>query len=188
MIETLELIDECILNKAISIIENSNRICIFGVSVNFFIAQLFQHKMLMIGKNIEIVSQSEMKFLSYTLSEKDCAIIISYSGNDYNRVPTSLLKILNEKGTAIIGITSLGDNLLRTYSNCTFSISSSERLYSKIASFATESSINLILDIIYACYFSKKYDYNLEYKISVSQKVEKMRNSTSKGIMEENNI
>lgn len=78
------------------IIKRSNRICLFGISVNVLLGQLFQHKMLQIGRSIEIINQSEMKYQSYSLKESDCAIIISYSGNDENRLPTSLIKILKK--------------------------------------------------------------------------------------------
>ncbi|MFJ7977988.1 MurR/RpiR family transcriptional regulator [Peribacillus sp. NPDC096379] len=186
MKETLELLDEYSLTKAADILKSANRVCMFGVSVNSFLAQLFQHKMIQIGKPVEIITQSEMKLLSYTLKKGDCAIIISYSGNDENRMPISLPRELKMADVSIIGITSLGENLLRNSADCTLSIASRERLYSKIASYATESSIALLLDILYSCYFNVEYDKNMEYKIDISRKVERNRVSTSEGIMEEN--
>ena len=182
--ETLDLLNEQDLMTAVEMIHKARRICILGISVNEYLGQLFQHKMLQIGKAVEIVPQAEMKFLSSTLTSEDLAIIISYSGNDTNRMPTMNLSMLKEKQVPILGITSLGSNLLRESSNCTLSIASRERLYSKISSFATETSISLLLDILYSCYFEMDYDKNMRHKWKVSRKVEKRRFSTASGIME----
>lgn len=182
--ETLELLDESEIKKAVDLLYNAKRICIFGVSVNYYLALLFQHKMLQIGKNVEIVNQSEMKFQSYSLTKGDCAIIISYSGNDESRMPTALLDILHKNEVSIIAITSLGQNLLKELSTVALSITSREKLYSKINSFSTEASISFLLDILYACYFNLNFKKNLEYKIKMSQEVEIKRSSTSEGIKE----
>ena len=183
--ETLDFLDKKVVEKSMEIIKNSKRICLFAISVNTFLGQLFQHKMLQIGRNIEIINQSEMKYQAYSLGEGDCAIIISYSGNDENRLPTSLMKVLKENRVSTIAITSIGDNLLRNESDCVFTIASREKIYSKIASFASESSILFILDIIYSCYFLLEYDKNMEHKLELSKKIEKHRYSTSKYIMED---
>ena len=183
--ETLELLNKKVIEKSMEIIKRSKRICLFGVSVNVLLGQLFQHKMLQIGRSIEVINQSEMKYQAYSLKEGDCAIIISYSGNDENRLPTSLMKILKENKVDIISITSMGDNLLRNESDCVFTIASREKIYSKISSFASESSILFILDIIYSYYFLLEYDKNMKYKLDISKKIETHRYSTSKYIMEE---
>lgn len=183
--ETLELLSEKKLLAAVNLLKNAKRICVFGISVNQYLGELFQHKMLLIGKPVEIVTQAEMKFLSSTMTPEDLAIIISYSGNDVNRMPTTNISMLKERQVPILGITSLGTNLLRESSTCTLSIASRERLYSKIASFATESSIALLLDILYSCYFQIDYDSNMQHKLKVSRKVEQQRFSTASGIMEQ---
>lgn len=183
--ETIELLDEDQVNRATCILYKAKRVCVFGVSVNYYLAKLFQHKMVQIGKNIEIINQSEMKFQAFSLSEQDCAIIISYSGNDKNRMPTTLLEILKKHNVPIIAITSLGENLLSESATVVLSIASRERLYSKIGSFSTENSIHFLLNLLYSCYFKLDFDYNLSYKISLSQEVEKNRVSHSHGIREE---
>lgn len=182
--ETLDLLDEKEIDQAVEIIRKAKRVCVFGVSVNYYLALLFQHKMLQIGKNIEIVNQSEMKFQAYSLTKNDCALIVSYSGNDESRMPTTLLDILHKNNVPIIAITSLGQNLLREFSTVVLSITSREKLYSKINSFATEASISFLLDLIYSCYFKLNYKNNIEYKIKMSQEVEVKRISTSEGIKE----
>ena len=182
--ETLHLLNDQDLNQAVSLLQNADRICFMGISVNQYLGELFQHKMLLIGKPVEIVTQAEMKFLASTLTPKDLALIVSYSGNDVNQMPTTNLALLKEQGVPILGITSLGTNLLRESGTYTLSIASRERLYSKIASYATETSIGLLLDVLYSCYFQQNYDQNMQHKLDMSRRIEQHRYSTSSGIME----
>lgn len=183
--ETLELLDERILAKSAELLIQAKRIGVFGISVNHYMGQMFQHKMVMIGKPVEVINQSEQRFLAQTFGAEDCAVLISYSGNDRQRFPTALLEGLKKQGVPIIGITSMGDNLLRSDADYVFTIASKEKLYTKISSFATETSIMLLLDTLYACCFARNYERNLTYKVNLSRNVEHKRYSTSSGILEE---
>ena len=78
----------------------------------------------------------------------------------------------------------MGDNLLRQHATCTLSMSSRERLYTKISNFATEESINFILNMLYACYFSKDYEKNLDFKTKASRILEFERFSENSDIQE----
>lgn len=173
--DTLSLIKTSDLRKAVKIIKEARRVLICGASLNNIIAQLFQYKMLRIGKNVENIARDEQPFLACNLGESDCVIMISYSGNSAERIPTSMLDMLKERNVPVIGITSMGDNLLRRMADCTFTISSRENLYSKISSFATEESIELILDTLYSCYFAMDYDRHLEIKKEMSRQIERRR-------------
>ncbi len=183
--ETLQLLDQDALEQAVEILLKARRICIFGISINYFMGELFQHKMILIGRPVEIIAQAEQRFQAESMIRKDCAILISYSGNEKGRNPTSVIPNLEKHQVPIIGITSMGDNLLRQHADCTLTIASREKLYSKIGSFATETSIMFLLDMLYACYFAKNYDRNMEYRVSLSRSVEQNRYSTAQGIMEE---
>jgi DNA-binding MurR/RpiR family transcriptional regulator len=182
--ETLQLLEQHTLDNVVDALLDAKRICMFGLSINYFMAEIFQHKMILIGRPVEIISQAEQRFQAETMTKDDVAIMISYSGNDERRNPTSLIPGLEKNQVPIVGITSMGDNLLRRHSTYTLTIASRERLYSKIGSFATEASIMLILDTIYACYFEKNYDENMRYKISLSKNTERNRYSTTSGVME----
>lgn len=63
-------------------------------------------------------------------------------------------------------------------------MSSRERLYTKISNFATEESINFILNMLYACYFVRDYDRNLEFKTKASRILEFQRFSQNSDIQE----
>ena len=65
----------------------------------------------------------------------------------------------------MIALTSLGENYLRKHAAYTFSISSREKLFSKISTFATETSILYILNVVFSVYFRRNYEQNLQQKV-----------------------
>lgn len=182
--ETLALMDASDYEKAADWMDKASRICLFGISINRALGEIFQHKMVLIGRSVEIIDHSEMKFLACTMNKNDLAIVISYSGNSLDRVPVSILGRLRDNEVPIIGITSLGTNVLSEKADLVFRIASKERLYSKIGSFYTEASISTILDMLYSVYFARNYSENLAHKKYVSTKVEKRRTSDAEGIQE----
>ena len=80
----------------------------------------------------------------------------------------------------VIGITSGGDNYIRKSLNCVLTMSSRERLYTKISNFATEESIIYILNVLFSCYFAEDYENNKVFKIKNSKMLEYDRNAILK--------
>lgn len=179
--DTLTLINNDLLHKVIKILDKSKHIYIFGFGSYVEIAKIFQMKMSRIKKHVVVQSfVGEENYQANMLNEEDCAIIISYSGENLINV-ASLLK---EKNVPIIAITSIGENTLSTYSTCVLHMSTREKLFSKIANYTAEHSVSLILDILYSCYFRLNYKENLDYKIKYSKKVEVNRVSSNEIIKE----
>ena len=54
---------------------------------------------------------------------------------------------------------------IRKSLNCVLTMSSRERLYTKISNFATEESIIYILNVLFSCYFAEDYENNKVFKI-----------------------
>ncbi len=185
ILDTLELLDSAELERAARMLARARHIALLCISPNSLLAELFQRKMLQIGVHVQLVSQAEQFFLAQSLTPEDCAIAISYSGNNEQRAPMRYLNTLKENGVPIIAVTSAGDNLLRSRASCTLTISSREKLYSKIATFATEESIALLLNALYGCYFALDYERNLAYKINSSRAIELQRISTVQETMED---
>jgi DNA-binding MurR/RpiR family transcriptional regulator len=67
--ETLQLLEQDILNKIVDILFNAKRICMFGLSINYFMSEIFQHKMILIGRPVEIISQAEQRFQVETMTK-----------------------------------------------------------------------------------------------------------------------
>lgn len=110
-------------------------------------------------------------------------LLISYSG-----VTESLLriaKLIRNKGIPILLLTSVGDNPLTKLANCTLRLATRERLYSKIGTFSTDTSISYLLNILYSCLFAQDYENNLALRKIASQMIETERKATSIILSEE---
>ena len=185
ILDTLDMLDTEELGRAAALMARSERIAMLCISPNSILAELFQRKMMQIGVYVELIQQAEQFFHAQSLGKQDCAIVISYSGNNVNRAPMRYLSCLKQRKVPIIAITSAGDNLLRSQADYVLTMSSREKLYSKIATFATEDSIAFLLNVLYSCYFALDYDSNLQRKVNASREIEQKRYTSVREAMEE---
>ena len=153
------------LNRAVDCIEQTNIIDIFGFGDSYLTAQLFEHKMTYVNKyvNLKAIPTEQNQQALYT-NKDTVAIVISYSGETNELI--KIAKILKEKKTPIIVLTSIGDNRLSHYANYILNIGSREKIFTKIAPFASQTSIEYILNVIFSCLFKKDYQTNIQNKIS----------------------
>ena len=95
-------------------------------------------------------------------------MIISYSGETNENI--QIAQTLKEKGTPMIILTSIGNNRLSHYANYILNIGSREKIFTKIAPFASQISIEYLLNIIFSCIFQKDYNQNIQNKVSYDKK------------------
>lgn len=185
LLDTADLLDGAPLAECAELLLRSRRIAMFGLNPNLTLAELFQRKMLSIGRQVELPSMGDSGLLAHSLTAEDCAVIISYSGNSIHHGPLSILPALEERGVPVIALTSVGDNLLRQRADYTLSISSYERLYSKISTFATENSILYILNVLFSCCFAADYQANISRKVGTARRLESERRTDAQALREE---
>lgn len=173
--DTADQLNPHMLEQAAELLAKADRIALFGISPNNILGELFRRRMLAIGRQVEMPFLGDSGLLASSLGKNDCAILISYSGNVENREPLNVLRFLIPSGVKVIGVTSSGDNVLRDKASYTFTISSREKLYNKISTFATEVSINYILDTLFAAYFARNYAFNVLQKIQNGRVLERER-------------
>lgn len=173
--DTADLMEVAMIDKATAYLLKARHVVIFGLSPNIFLGELFRRKLITIGKQIDIAKSGEFGIISRTLGPDDCAIMISYSGNNENSEPICQLPFLLNQKVPVIGITSGGDNYIRQQLDCVLTMSSKERLYTKISNFASEESISFILNVLFSCYFVKNYQENCMFKIQNSKSLEQKR-------------
>lgn len=183
--DTVDIMDIQMVDKATDMLLKAKRIAIFGLSPNNFLGELFRRKLTAIGKPIEVVNSGEGGIVSRTLTEEDCVIMISYSGNNIKVVPILHLTMLQERHVPVIGITSGGSTYIRDHVACVLTISSREKLFTKIANFTTEQSISFILNILFSTYFTKNYQANAKFKIEGARLLEVQRETTLKEMRDE---
>lgn len=163
--DTLSLIDFKQLHQIIDLIESAKRIFVFGSGNSLLAAMDFQHKMLRIGKLIEMRQLGgEQVFLAYNCTLEDVAIIISYSGETANLIEYA--QFLKKAKVPIIGITSLGENQLSQYCTYILNTGSREKIFNKIAPFSSKTSMQFILDVLFSGIFKKHYDDYLQKKVN----------------------
>lgn len=185
LLDTADLLDGAPLAECAELLLRSRRIAMFGLNPNLTLAELFQRKMLSIGRQVELPSMGDSGLLAHSMTAEDCAVIISYSGNSIHHGPLSVLSALEERGVPVIALTSVGDNLLRQRADYTLSISSYERLYSKISTFATENSILYILNVLFSCCFAADYQANISRKVGTARRLESERRTDAQALREE---
>ena len=163
--ETMQLIDYDQLAKIVNELYKHQEIDVYGTGNSLLAALSFQHKMMRIQRNVNVKNiAGEQVFMSYNSNDKKIALIISYSGETYELL--KIARILNEKKTPIIVLTSVGDNHLSHYANYVLNMGSREKIFTKIAPFASQISMEYLLNLIYSCIFNKDYQNNIYYKIS----------------------
>lgn len=162
--ETADLLDTAMLELAVNRIENAQNIVLFANSPNRYLGELSARKLCSIGKLARVAVSGETGLLASALGEGDCAIMISYSGNNPAHEPLDKVEILQANHVTMTDITSGGNNNLREKVDCVFTMASRERLYTKISNFSTEESIGYILNCIFSCVFARQYQKNRNYK------------------------
>lgn len=182
--ETRDLIDLECMNLAAKRIIRGKNIVIFSNSPNSYYAGAFARKLCSIGCLARTANRGEGGLLAAAMGKEDCAVIISYSGNNPTKDPVDKIKILKSNHVPMIGITSGGDNYVRKELDCVFTMVSRERLYTKIANYSTEESLTFILNSIFSCVFAQNYRENKNFKLINSRFLEQERYTQIREIQE----
>lgn len=162
---TINLIDLDVLLHTVQALKNAKNIYIFPSIGNYFMAESFQQNMLEIGVKVDVIKEAYYQHWHVQLcDENDVVILISYAG----RTPQlmDIVHDLNKKQIPIILISSTIHTPVDQFAKYHLYFSSYEDSEEKIASFSSRISLQYLLDCIYACYFNRDYEKNLEYKIN----------------------
>lgn len=162
--DTYQLIQFEDLEKIVDLLLQAQEIDIYGFGNSILAGLSFQHKMARIGKNVNIRSiPGEQVFLTSISNEKKVALLISYSGETGEII--RFANILKQKKTPIIAITSLGDNQLSRIADYILHLDSREKIFSKMAPFSSQISMEYILNVLFSCIYRQHYDNNTLMKI-----------------------
>ena len=96
-----------------------------------------------------------------------------------------IMAFLKRKGIPMILLTSIGDNSSTSLATHVLRLATREKLYSKIGSFSTDTSITFLLECLYAGVFAKDFERNLTLRKNASKFIEFDRSSSSKILKEE---
>lgn len=167
--DSIQLMDYNQLDKIVDLVYKCKEIDMYGSGNSVLAAMSFEHKMMRIQRNVNIKSlHGEQVFMSYNSTPDRVAIIVSYSGESSDLI--QIAEVLKEKKTPIIIITSVGDNRLSHFADYILYTGSREKIFKKIAPYASQASIEYLLNVIFSCIFQKDYNQNLLNKISYDKK------------------
>ena len=167
--DTVKLIDFNQLHQIVDLIYHYPTIDIYGSGNSLLAAMSFQHKMMRISRDVNLrVLHGEQIFMSYNTNPDRIGMIISYSG-ETNEV-IQIAQTLKEKKTPLIVLTSIGDNRLSHYADYILNIGSREKISTKIAPFASQISMEYLLNVIFSCLFQKDYEQNIQNKVGYDKK------------------
>lgn len=165
LVDAMDRVDARTLATAASRVIVAQKLVFFGEEPNCYYGELFGYKLKQIGMTCRVPKRGEWAAMAHSLSSRDCAIVVSYSGNGPQREPVSLMSVFDEAQVPVVAITNCGSNWLREQSDCVLDFEPREHYYSKISGYYSEQSVAFMLDALYSAIFSANYDKNEVIKL-----------------------
>jgi DNA-binding MurR/RpiR family transcriptional regulator len=142
--------------KAIDYFEKAERIYFFGVGASQVTALAAMNKFLHITPKVNSCLDAHMQAMQASmLTEKDTAVMISYSGATKDTIHTA--KLARESGAKVISITCYEKSPLANYSDVILLCGSHEGPLEGGSTSAMISELYLI-DLLYMEYYKKRYE------------------------------
>lgn len=153
---TYEALDIEELEKAVRTLQSARRILVMGLGNSLAIAQDLEHKLLRLGLNATMYSDSHRHHIAAAfLTQEDVMVAISYSGSSKDTVNAA--KVAKESGATVISFTNIGRSPLYNIADihlCTASPESKHR----IVALSTRVAQMAIVDVLYTLIAMRKPD------------------------------
>lgn len=162
ILDTYNHLDIDQLLKVAKIIASYKQVYLYGRGQSLILCEDFQYKLLRTGISVTVPIQDGFQSMSSLAQPTNSmAIMISYYGKSHSSL--KIIKSLKKRGITTVLITGPHENPLVDYADEVIHVPSQEELMMKMASYASRTAIQLVIDIIYALVFSLDYDENLDY-------------------------
>ncbi len=159
--QTLALEDA---KRAVEVLTRAQRIVLFGVGDAYVSGLSFQARMIRAGVPVLTTSvYGEQRHLSQTLTENDCAIILSYSGTTEEIVKAA--RVVKKNHVSMIAITSDVKSPLAKLSDIALILPNREKKFHRLASFASHTSMEYYLNVLYSGYYVRNYDVLIQKSV-----------------------
>lgn len=169
--DTIELIDFSDFDKCVDLLAQSRYCGVFGLGGSSVICSNIYHRFLRTSLAILYSPDFHLQLMNATkLIEKDCAIMVSYSG--LNKDSMRIMKILKENKVKIILITSNSYSPMSSMSDIVLAANS------KADNFSTETFSSMVAHItISDCLFAL-YSVKIDSDKDIMQKIRATINQT----------
>ncbi|QIK57828.1 MurR/RpiR family transcriptional regulator [Erysipelothrix sp. HDW6A] len=157
MQDTYNILDQKQLSRVARKIHEAPHTYLYGTGQSLILCQDFQYKLFRIEKDCNLESMVGFQYMkTLTQPQDSVTIMVSYYG--VSRSNLALIQSLRARGLYIVLITGPKDNPLVEYADEVIHVAPQETLIRKMASFSSRTSIQLVLDLLYALIFSFDYE------------------------------
>lgn len=161
--DTENLLSEIQLKKATDYLSHAESIFGVGVSLSYNRIMEFHTKMLRINKFVKIMPlQSDQFHLANNATEKDVAVVVSYSGETSEVVIDT--QVFHEKGCKIIAITSNVSSSVASYADVILPLPETEDGENNISPYTSQIATEYLLNVLYSCVYKRNYVDNMKKK------------------------
>ncbi|WP_042146586.1 MurR/RpiR family transcriptional regulator [Paucisalibacillus sp. EB02] len=166
---TISLIDEKVLNRAIEVLEKAERIFIFGVGASGLAAQEAQASFLRIGRTVKAVIDARFQSMeAATLTDNDVVIVLSLSGR--TRDVYESISIAKNNNAIVIAITNFILSPIAQLSDLVLSTAMKESLIDG-GSLSAKISQLLVIDILTTGYALKNKEQSNAFKQEIAKSI-----------------
>jgi RpiR family transcriptional regulator, carbohydrate utilization regulator len=158
--DTLKALDRAAIAKAVQLILAAESVELYGIGSSAPIAEDAHYRMLRIGINCKVVTDSHIQTISASLTGPKVAVItVSHSGSTHETVTAT--RLAQEAGARTICITNFGKSPIQAYADVVLytmareTESRTEAMTSRIAQLS-------IVDTLIACLAMANYDKAVE--------------------------
>ena len=160
--ETLLFLNEETIENCVKLIDNAETILVYGMGASFIAAKDAQQKFIRINKPCYAIEDTHINAtMIANLKSNDVVIGISSSGETNETI--KLIGLANSRSINTIGITRYGKTSLGKISKYNLYTPSSIETPFRSAATASRMSQLYIIDVLFMCYATSKYDSTISY-------------------------
>lgn len=160
--ETFHFLNEETIENCVELIDKANTIIVYGMGGSYIAAKDAQQKFIRVNKTCYAMEDTHMNAtMIANLDKNDLVIGISTSGETKETI--KLIELANLRDINTIGITKYGKSTLGKLSK--FNLYTPSSIESPFRSAATASRMSqlYIIDVLFMCYATSKYDSAINY-------------------------
>ncbi|MGF7058505.1 MurR/RpiR family transcriptional regulator [Brassicibacter mesophilus] len=170
---TIDLMDEKEVEKAINAINKGKIIYIFGVGASGLVAKDFQYKLMRIKKTVISYIDSHTQLASSAnIENSDVAIGISYSGKTLEVYKA--MKKAKDKGATTISITKYGKNPLSEISDINIGVAGNEQNI-RVGAIASRIAQLTAIDVLFVGITKNDFEIISDYIKNTRESVEEFK-------------
>jgi RpiR family transcriptional regulator, carbohydrate utilization regulator len=158
--DTLKVLDRAAVARAVGLILAAERVELYGIGSSAPIVEDAHYRMLRIGINCKVVTDSHIQAISASLTGPKVAVItVSHSGSTHETVTAT--RLAREAGARTICITNYGRSPIQSYADVVLCTMARETEF-RTEAMASRIAQLCIVDALVACLAIATYDEAVE--------------------------